>query len=73
MTRITLKEIKELPPTLTVVEAAALIGVGRTAAYVAVRQGLWPSVRVTTRRLVVPTQSLLAMLYASPKGGGAHE
>lgn len=69
--RITLQDLKALPPTLTVEEAADLIGVGRTAAYEAVRQGLWPSVRVTARRIVVPTQPLLAMLYGTIKGGEA--
>lgn len=50
-------------PTVTVEEAADLIGLSRTAAYAAVRNGQLPSIRVG-RRIVVPTPALLKMLGA---------
>lgn len=48
-------------PTVSVEEAAAVLGISRSAAYRAVRKGEIPSVRVG-RRLLVPSQRLLAML-----------
>lgn len=48
-------------PTVTVEEAADLIGLSRTGAYAAVRNGQLPSIRVG-RRIVVPTARLLRML-----------
>lgn len=52
--------------TLSVEEVAELLGVGRSAAYEAVRRGEIPSIRVG-RLLVVPTARLLAMLgYGQP-------
>jgi excisionase family DNA binding protein len=50
--------------TYTVEEAADLIGVGRSAAYAAVRAGEIPSVRVG-RRLLVPKCALERMLGIS--------
>lgn len=52
-----------LPPTLDVVTAGALLGVGRTVAYRLVRQGRWPThvVRVG-RKIVIPTFPLLEFL-----------
>lgn len=44
-------------PTLTVVEAAALLGVGRDSLYAAIDRGEVPSLRIG-RRLVVPTAAL---------------
>ena len=47
--------------TLTVEETASLLGVGRSAAYEAVRRGDLPSRRLG-RRLIVPVPALLAWL-----------
>ena len=47
--------------TLTVEEAAKVLGVGRNTAYEAVRRGEIPSIRVG-RRLVVPKAALERML-----------
>ncbi|MFT3831898.1 MAG: helix-turn-helix domain-containing protein [Micropruina sp.] len=47
--------------TMTVEEAAAVLGIGRSAAYAAVRAGEIPALRVG-RKLLVPRQRLLAML-----------
>lgn len=49
------------PMTLSVPAAAALIGVGRTLAYEAARNGQIPVVRIGNR-LVVPKRRLLKML-----------
>ncbi len=51
--------------TLTVDEAATLLGISRNSAYRAVRDGDIPSVRVR-RRLLVPADRLHALLTASP-------
>jgi excisionase family DNA binding protein len=47
--------------TLTVEEAAALLGISRNSAYRAVRDGDLPAVRVR-RRLLIPAERLYAML-----------
>ncbi len=49
------------PRTLTVVEAADILGISRSTAYELVRQGRIPSVRLG-RRIVIPLTSLLRML-----------
>ena len=59
----------EKPPTLTrqtltVDEAAALLGIGRTTAYVAVRDGSLPTIRIG-RRLLVPRAQLERLLGES--------
>jgi excisionase family DNA binding protein len=51
--------------TVTVEEAASLLGVGRTAGYEAARSGTIPTIRIG-RRLVVPTAALEKLLSASP-------
>jgi len=52
--------------TLTVEEAAALLGISRNSAYRAVRDGDLPAVRVR-RRLLIPVDRLHAMLAAMPE------
>jgi excisionase family DNA binding protein len=47
--------------TLTVEEAARLIGIGRSAAYTACRTGEIPTIKIG-RRLVVPVAALERML-----------
>lgn len=46
---------------ITVEEAAAVLGIGRTAAYEAVRRGQVPALRLG-RRVLVPVPRLLALL-----------
>jgi excisionase family DNA binding protein len=46
-------------PTITVARAAAIIGVSRRHAYVAIEQGEIPSIRVG-QRIVIPTARFLA-------------
>lgn len=47
--------------TVTVEEAAALLGLSRNGAYNAVREGQIPSIRIG-KRIIVPTSALRAML-----------
>ena len=51
--------------TLTVEEAATLLGLGRSAAYEAARRGQLPTRRLG-RRLLVPVPALLEWLGARP-------
>jgi excisionase family DNA binding protein len=61
--RTTIADLSDLPPALTVEEAAALVGIGRSAGYEAVRAGALPSVRIGNR-VIVPTLPLLRLLGA---------
>jgi len=47
--------------TLTVDEAAAILGIGRGTAYEAVRTGQIPSIRIS-KRILIPRRSLELML-----------
>jgi len=49
--------------TLTIEQAAQLLGLGRTAAYEAARRGEFPTRRLG-RRLIVPVPALLEWLGA---------
>lgn len=51
--------------TVTVAQAAVMLGISRTSAYQRVRRGEIPTVRLG-RRLVVPKARLLAMLEGEP-------
>jgi excisionase family DNA binding protein len=48
-------------PTLTVEEAASLLGIGRGTAYEAVQSGALPALRIG-RRLVIPTAAIHRLL-----------
>jgi excisionase family DNA binding protein len=52
--------------TLKVPEAAVVIGIGRSAAYEAVRAGQIPSIRIG-RRVLVPVSALRALLEGSDR------
>lgn len=54
-------QVTEYPVTITVEEAAALVGMSRSAAYRAAARGQLPTVRLG-RRLRVPTTKFLSML-----------
>lgn len=53
----------DAPATISVEEAAPLLGIGRGTAYEAARQGQLPTLRLG-RRLLVPVPRLLEMLGA---------
>ncbi len=51
--------------TCSVEAAAAILNVGRSTAYAAARDGTLPVLRIS-KRLLVPTAKLLAMIGAEP-------
>ena len=56
-------DLTKLPPTLDLVDAAKLLGVGRTVAYELVREGTWPTPIIRAgRKIRVPTAPMLALL-----------
>jgi excisionase family DNA binding protein len=54
--------------TCSIGEAAQLLGIGRSTAYAAARDGSLPALRLS-HRLLVPVAWLLAMLDAQPGPG----
>jgi excisionase family DNA binding protein len=63
-------QVTEYPVTITVEEAAELVGMSRSAAYRAAARGQLPTVRLG-RRLRVPTAKFLSMLGLEPEPGVA--
>jgi excisionase family DNA binding protein len=57
------------PLTLSIEEAAELLGIGRSSAYEAARNGQLPTIRLG-RRLLVPRPKLEAMLGVPSDGPG---
>ena len=57
-------------PSITVEEAAAILGISRATAYDAVREGDIPAIRIRGR-LIIPTESLLRLLGFAPTVVGA--
>jgi excisionase family DNA binding protein len=55
--------------TLTIAEAASVLGIGRNSAYAAARQGQLPTVRMG-KRLLVPIARLEKMLGGGTGNGG---
>jgi excisionase family DNA binding protein len=60
-------ELTELPPTITVEQAARLLGLSRSAAYRAAATGQLPTLSFG-RRLIVPTFRLMEMLGIPTEG-----
>jgi excisionase family DNA binding protein len=58
---MTTLELSKLPPTISIEEAALILGISRSAAYRAAKAGQLVTFRVGRRRLV-PTAPLLRML-----------
>jgi len=57
-----------LPAVLDLVQAAALLGVGRTTAYKLVHDGQWPTPVLRLGRLIkIPTQPLLDLLAGATR------
>ena len=54
------------PITVTVEQAAELLGISRTTAYQCVRDGAIPSVRLR-RRILIPTQALDRLLSVTAR------
>jgi excisionase family DNA binding protein len=57
------------PLTLTVEEAAELLGISRGSAYQAVRAGDIPSIRIG-RRVLIPRARLMCELLGEQSGAG---
>lgn len=65
--RLTLREVRKLPPAIDVETAAAVLGVSRSTAYEAIRTGTFPAKVITvSSRKVVVTATLIELL----EGGG---
>jgi excisionase family DNA binding protein len=67
--------LKDLPPTISVEQAAELLGISRRSAYRAASHGEIPTLRLG-RRVLVPTPRLLDLLGAGDLGsvmGGPDE
>ncbi|MGC8486500.1 MAG: helix-turn-helix domain-containing protein [Candidatus Baltobacteraceae bacterium] len=60
-----------MPPlqraTVTVSEAAKILGLSRACCYEAVRSGRIPSLRLSERRIVVPRAALERLLDGEPR------
>jgi hypothetical protein len=62
-------EIRRLPPVLTVVQAAALLGIGRSNAYHAVKTDSWPTRVVRVGKCIrIPTAEVLRLLGIETSG-----
>lgn len=56
-------DLTNLPPTLDLVDAARLLGIGRTLAYDMVREGTWPTPIIRAgRKIRVPSAPMLSLL-----------
>lgn len=57
---LTEEQVRNLPPVVDVATAAAVLGVGRTAAYELIRVGRWPTPVLRLGKLIrIPTAPLL--------------
>ena len=64
--RLTEEEVRRLPPVVDVPTAAAVLGIGRTAAYELIRVGAWPTPVLRLGKLLrVPTAPLLELVGVS--------
>ena len=63
---MTAEQLRALPAVVDVPTAAAVLAIGRTAAYELVRNGRWPTPIVRLgHRIRIPTAPLLALLGVS--------
>ena len=68
---MTAEQLKALPAVVDVPTAAAVLAIGRTAAYELVRSGRWPTPIVRLgHRIRIPTAPLLALLGVSTDPAG---
>jgi predicted DNA-binding transcriptional regulator AlpA len=67
--RMSLDQAQELPAVVDVVTAAAVLGIGRTAAYELIRTDAWPTPVLRLGKLIrIPTASLLELIQP-PRSG----
>jgi predicted DNA-binding transcriptional regulator AlpA len=64
--QMTVEQAQKLPPVVDVPTAAAILGIGRTAAYELIRIGQWPTPILRLGRLIrVPSAHLLDLVGVS--------
>jgi hypothetical protein len=64
--RLTEEQVRALPPVVDVPTAAAVLGVGRTAAYELIRSVEWPTTVLRLGKLIrIPTAPLLELVGVS--------
>jgi len=60
--QMTVEQARNLPPVVDVLTAAAILGIGRTAAYELIRLGQWPTPILRVGKLIrVPSAPLLEL------------
>ena len=64
--QMTVERAQKLPPVVDVPTAAAILGIGRTAAYELIRLGKWPTPILRLGKLIrVPSAPLLDLVGVS--------
>jgi len=64
--QMTVEQARNLPPVVDVLTAAAILGIGRTAAYELIRTGQWPTPILRVGKLIrVPSAPLLELVGVS--------
>lgn len=64
--QVTVEQMRNLPPVVDVLTAAAILGIGRTAAYELIRIGQWPTPILRLGKLIrVPSAPLLDLVGVS--------
>lgn len=65
-----LDRLRQGPATVSIDEAAEILGISRGFAYTMAKSGDLPVIRLSSTRMRVPTAKLLAMLEGNVAGGG---
>ncbi len=61
--QMTVERAQNLPPVVDVPTAAAILGIGRTAAYELIRSGEWPTPVLRLGKLIrIPSAPLLQLI-----------
>ena len=61
--RMTVEKAQNIPPVVDVPTAAAILGIGRTAAYELIRLGKWPTPVLRLGKLIrIPSAPLLELV-----------
>ena len=64
--RLTEDQVRDLPPVVDVATAAAVLGIGRSAAYELIRAEQWPTPTLRLGKLIrIPTAPLLELVRVS--------
>lgn len=64
-------DVRRLPPTISVTQAANLLSISRGSAYLGVRTGQIPCLKIGSR-LLIPTARLLQLLEGGPPAEGGN-